>query len=972
MCDLKKRIFKKSNKIETAIKSAIIAFVFVATNIQSFSYDVVKVNAVENAERSIFFVEQNSYSDYYDLHIDDKRPSKEILINGADYKTAINGDFTKGDLDGKEDVLIWNSSEGKVTYNINVPETGVYNMELSYYPIESNTTSIELALIIDGEIPYGTASRISLNKSWINEKEIITNARGNQVRPSQIQKGRWMTTDLKDIEGLFNDPLCFYLEKGEHTISFDASKAYIGLEYFKFYNKEKLNSYQNVKPSDDEIKSTPSTLIRIEGENAKYKSDSTLYPTSDKSSYLASPSSPGKMMYNTIGALNWKKATQSITWEIDSSAIKKDGWYKIGIKARQDVMRGFYSNRRLYVNDNVLCEEHNQIKFFYDTDWNIISPKDENEEYTYVYLKSGEKNTITLEAIPGEIGDSMRKLNTIVQDINKYYRKILMVTGPTPDKFTDYNVHKAIPELVGDFEKISAELKSIKNNIEELSKSKGSEAAGIERMYVLLDKCIKNPLKIPSYLTQLKDNVAAISSWMRDYKDQPLEIDYIEIASSDMEFSSVKENAFKSLSFGTKAFVASFFEDYSLITESTGSEVIDVWVSLGRDQALAIKELVESDFMVNYDIPISINIVQGGVMEATLAGKGPDIALFLGGEFPVNLAARGLTVDMKQFEGCDDVVKLFHENATVQYEYKDGLYAIPIQQNFPMMFYRKDILSELDFDKTPDTWEELINMLPAFQRNYMTAGLILPPPNIAPSTEAGHTFATLLMQKGLGYYNEEQTKTNFDTIEAVQAFETWTDFYTKYKFEQQYDAFSRFRDGTYPIVIQNYTFYNQLKVAAPEINGLWDFGTIPGTKDENGNINHSVNSGGSGAVIFNKVKNKENAWEFVKWFTSTKVQTEYATTIEGLMGTLGRFDTANTEALSQISWTPRELDKIMAQRKELEEIPVLPSSYAVTRNIMTAFRATVNDKLNPRDTIMWYNRDINAEITRKRKNLGLE
>lgn len=289
-----------------------------------------------------------------------------------------------------------------------------------------------------------------------------------------------------------------------------------------------------------------------------------------------------------------------------------------------------------------------------------------------------------------------------------------------------------------------------------------------------------------------------------------------------------------------------------------------------------------------------------------------------------------------------------------------------------MMFYRKDILAELGFEKIPDTWDELIDMLPAFQRNYMTAGLILPPANIAPSTEAGHTFATLLMQKGIGYYNEEQTKTNFDTIEAVQAFETWTDFYTKYKFEQQYDAFSRFRDGTYPIVIQNYTFYNQLKVASPEINGLWDFAPIPGTKDENGNINRAVNSGGSGAVIFNKVKDKENAWEFVKWFTSTRVQTEYATTIEGLMGTLGRFDTANTEALSQISWTPRELDKIMAQRKELEEIPVLPSSYAVTRNIMTAFRATVNDKLNPRDTIMWYNRDINAEITRKRKNLGLE
>ena len=51
------------------------------------------------------------------------------------------------------------------------------------------------------------------------------------------------------------------------------------------------------------------------------------------------------------------------------------------------------------------------------------------------------------------------------------------------------------------------------------------------------------------------------------------------------------------------------------------------------------------------------------------------------------------------------------------------------------------------------------------------------------------------------------------------------------------------------------------------------------------------------------------------------------------------------------------------------EIPVIPSSYAVTRNIMNAFRETVNEGENPRDTLIWYNRDINAEIERKRKNL---
>ncbi len=953
------------------------ALIFGAVNIAS---SCLLVSAQETVQESQdyqtddFYIEVNPYSEYYDRYITESRPSKEIVVNGVDYVRAENGDFSKGSYGNKDDeiksdVLIWDSAEGSITYKVYVPQTGIYNMNMSYCPIKSHTTSIEFSVMIDGEVPYDTASRISLNKVWVNEREIIENSRGNQLRPSQVQYSKWINTDIKDVDGLFNDPLYFYLEQGQHEITFEASKAYIAIEYFKFYNPKEALGYEEIKPDDSMIKNTPSTLIRIEGENAVYKSDSTLYPTSEKSSYLASPARPGKMVYNTIGDDNWKKALQSITWVIPSEQIQSDGWYKLGIKARQQDMRGFYSNRRIYIDDEVLCKELDQVKFYYDTDWNVVTPEDSQGEPIYVYLTAGEDHTVTMEVIPGEIGQSMRELEIIVRDINEYYRKILMVTGPSPDKYTDYNVDRVIPELVDDFTAISSELKEIKKNIEDLADSKGSEAAGIERMYVILDKCIKSPKKIPKYLTQLKDNVSAISSWMRDYKDQPLEVDYIEIASYDREFSDTDEKLLKSLVFDAKSFITSFFEDYSMISEETGDEVLNVWINLGRDQALAIKELVESDFIPKYGISVNLNLVQGGVTEAALAGKGPDIALFLGGEYPVNLAARGLLADMKQFEGIEEVCANYHENATVMYEYEDGLYAIPLSQTFPMMFYRKDILSEIGISEIPQTWTELIDMLPAFQRNYMTAGLVLPPANIAPSTEIGHTFALLMLQNGLNYYNDEMTKTTFDDVKAVQAFEMWTDFYTKYKFEQTYDAFSRFRDGTYPIVIQNYTFYNQLKAAAPEISGLWDFAPVPGTELEDGTISHAANSSGSGAVIFNQVENKEDAWTFVKWFTSTEIQTEYGIAVEGLLGTMGRYDAANVNTLEQLSWTPKELKKLLSQWEELEEIPIIPASYAVTRNIMTAFRTTVNEHENPRDTIMWYNRDINAEIKRKRENL---
>lgn len=930
----------------------------------------------EDAGSEFVWSRENTYSDYSDMYSGIQFCTGETVVRGTDFTDASGGDFSEGSFGNeedcvKDDVLIWNSSAGTVTWKVDIPETALYNIALSYCPVVSNSTVTDLSLRIDGKTPFDAASRILLNKVWVNEHEITVNSAGNQIRPSQIQCSRWIKADLNDSDGLFNDPLAFYLEKGTHEITLEASRAYIAIEWLKFYHRQIPSGYSAGAPSQAGLDATPSTLIRIEGEDAAWKSDSTLYPTYDNSSYLASPSDPGRIVYNTIGDSNWKKAFQTVTWKIPASEISADGWYRLGIKARQRYMRGFNSARRIYIDGEVPCSEFENVRFMYSDRWQNVVPGTDDGEDIYVFLTAGTEHTITMEAVPGDIGEALRRLEPKVTELNEYYRRILMITGPSPDKYTDYNVDRVIPGLTGDFRRLSSELKDIKKYIEDMTGFSGSEAAGIERMYVVLDKCTEKPSRIPSYLSQLKDNIAAVSSWMRDYRDQPLEVDYIELASADREFSSVKEKLIPSVVFGFKAFAASFTRDYSVVSGTSDENALDVWVNLGRDQALAVKELTESDFIPKYGIPVNISIVQGGVVEAALAGKGPDIALFLGGEFPVNLAARGLLDELGSREGFDELRQNWHSEAVTQYTYNGGIYGVPLSQSFPVMFYRKDILTEAGIDRLPETWDDLVEMMPALQRNHLYAGLVLPPSNIAPSTEPGHTFALLMLQNGLNYYNSSMTATSFDSVNAVQAFEKWTDFYTDYRFEQVYDPFSRFRDGTYPIVIQNYTFYNQLKSAAPELNGLWDFTVVPGTRQADGTVSHAANSAGSGAVVFSSAENRDDAWQFLRWFSSTEIQTEYGTLVEGLLGTMGRFDAANTETLAQLSWSPDELHRLEKQRNELKEIPVIPASYAVTRNIMTAFRETVNEHRNPRDTIMWYNRDINTEIARKRDSLGL-
>lgn len=923
-------------------------------------------------------IRQTSYTSYVKKYTDAARPDKTVEVLGKDYDPAsvTDAQITVTTVDGENDVMQWANQEGSVSWTVNIPETGVYNIKMIYEALESNTNDVEFSLLIDGESPYATASRITLSKRWINESEIKQDSRQNDIRPGQISTPCWQETPLEDIDGLFNEPLEFYMEAGEHTITFESEKAEFAVKSFTFYQYEAPAAY--TAPSDSDLTQAQGQKITLEGETAAYKSSRTLYPTADKSSYLTSSangSSPTKTRYNTIGSGSWTQSTQTVTWEFN---VDKAGYYKIGIRGRQDQMRGMYSNRRLYVNGEVPCLEANQIKFYYDTDWSITTPKSENGDDLYFYLQAG-TNTISLEAVPGEIGEIMGNLDELVYNINSYYRQIRQITGPDPDEYNNYMIDTAIPSIVPDFKEYAKTLRDKKAEIEKLSGSGGTEAETLEKMAIVLDKCIKKPDLIPEMMSQIKDNITSVSSFVNQYREQPLEVDMIEVATSDQDFTSCDKSFFGSLGFGFKGFIGSFFEDYNALSDEDES-AMECWVMLGRDNAEALQQLISSEYNPTAKTKINLKLVQGGIVEATFAGKGPDLALFMGGDFPIQLAARGVLTDLTTFSDFDEVKTRFADDATVLYQYNGGTYGLPCDQTFPMLFYRSDILSEYGIDPATDlnTWDGLLNCLPTLQRNYLEVGLILPvmtstggTTQVSAITEPGNTFAMLLLQQGLNYYNEEQTKTTFDTQEAVNAFDTWTKFYTTYSFQQTYDAFTRFRTGDMPVVIQNYTFYNQLSVAAPEIKGCWGFQPVPGTVQEDGTINHAANSNGSGAIIFTKAADQEGAWDFIKWFTSTDAQVKYGNNIESILGTMGRYATANEEALQQLSWTTSEVNLLLDQLNSQVEIPIIPASYGVTRNVMNAFRAVVNDYDNARDTLFWYNKDINDEITRKLEDLGL-
>lgn len=290
-----------------------------------------------------------------------------------------------------------------------------------------------------------------------------------------------------------------------------------------------------------------------------------------------------------------------------------------------------------------------------------------------------------------------------------------------------------------------------------------------------------------------------------------------------------------------------------------------------------------------------------------------------------------------------------------------------------MMFIRTDILAELGIEP-PQTWDELYKLIPVLQEHGMEVGL--PQPTTvqsgSDSTALNQMFTTLLLQNDVPIYDADNRLCVLDKLDAVNCFVEWSEFYTKYNFTKSYSNINRFRTGTMPIVLADYTFYNGLVVAAPEIAGAWDMIPIPGILQDDGTIARDTSSSGSACMIFANTDQADASWEFLKWWTSTETQVLYGRELETIQGASARWPTANLSAMEQLGWTSAATKALQEQWSYVHGIPEVPGGYYVGRTVSNAIKSSINMGENAREMILDAVEDINEEILSKRKEFGLE
>lgn len=908
-----------------------------------------------------------SYAEYRTKHAGVQRGTKTVDVNLASY----DKDTTTATVEMRSNVtddygttqskVIYIGDSGKVTWPVDIPETGMYAVELIYASESEKTNSIERMFYINEKVPFAEARYILMSKHWVHlyaeDGRFAFDANGNELRPSTVVKKKWRTVSLIDSNGYYAEPFEFYFEKGKNTISLEAVREDVLLAGIRIYPYTDLPTYEEKLAEYSQKGYTEGTdKIHLAAETPSAVSEYTIYPIYDRTSAITEPQHATKIYRNTIGSEKWTTTGQWIEWEFD---IENAGLYTIDLRFKQSELSGMYTSRRLTIDGETPFAECNYLRFDYDTDWQLAPVGDGSDNVFQFYLEPGH-HVLHLEVTLGAMGDIVRRVAASVNSINQSYLDIMKLTGASPDKYRDYGFSRVMPDTIENMILESINLYEIIDYLESMNGVRSQYSATLSQVARLLEKMGTDEDEIARNLKQLKDFVGTMGTWVTNVSSQPLELDYILVQGASEPLPKANANFFQNVAHEVKMFFGSFFTDYNSLGGAAGAEEMEevtAWVVTGRDQAQIMRNLIDDRFTPNTNVSVNLKLVAGGtLLPSVLAGIGPDVAL--DGADPIQYAIRGAVLPLNDFDTFDEVCSRFTEAAMIPLTLYGKTYGLPETQSFLMMFYRKDILADLGLE-VPKTWDDLMAMIPVLQFNNMEVGL----PN---------NYQIFLYQMGGDLWTDDGMRINLDSNTALEAFEDMCNMFTQYSLPYTYSFANRFKTGEMPIGIVDYTQYNQMILFATEIAGLWDMVPIPGIQDEEGNINNVCVAGVGSIVMMDGCRNLDASWKFMDWWVGHDFQVDYSNELVAIMGPAAKNATANRQALEELPWSSSEYQNLSRQMNNLTAITAYPGSYIIGRYTNFAFLSAYNDLADPVDSLLNYINAINKEITRKRKEFNYE
>lgn len=290
-----------------------------------------------------------------------------------------------------------------------------------------------------------------------------------------------------------------------------------------------------------------------------------------------------------------------------------------------------------------------------------------------------------------------------------------------------------------------------------------------------------------------------------------------------------------------------------------------------------IKELWAKDHP-NIKLDAEFLVDNGMSDKYTLAlqnGTAPDV-LACALDWTTTFGNAGLLAPLDDYIKKDNVdVSKYVKGAINASTVGGKLYALPFRSETYTLFYNKDILSAAGYNKAPETWDDVKAVAKACTKGDVAGYGVV-------GTNYGNysfQYITMLRSSGGEILNADNTKSALGSDVALKTAQLYKDL-------SAYAPNSKMENDN----VANRTLFASGKLAM-YLSGVYD---VPEIKKANPNLNfacamvptqngaeRSSILGGWSVAVANSSKNKDAAWEFVKFLTSPDVAAVYTNTFTG-------------------------------------------------------------------------------------------
>lgn len=850
----------------------------------------------------------------------------------------------------------------QVQIELNGLTTGLYQVFLTYQAKSENYLPIVLSLTVDGDSPYTESTQASLDTYWVEADDTVRQDRyGNDVAVMKATYDQSVRKPLKDPNRQYAEGLLVYLTPSVSTLELTKVSGDLKLYSIELVSLTTPESYETYKQG-----ATLSSLNtkRFEAEDVLLMNHSSITRGISKDIGVL-PFSISKLKLNVLGTDNYQEPGDAVTWVVD---IEEPGYYQLSFKVKQSRQKTT-SYRSLYINGELPFEEAKHLPFTFSRSWQNVTLSDSEGTPYLFYLNPGDEISLMVDSTL--FIEVARKMRQISDEMTQFGLEVTKLTRNNVDKNIDWDMEAYFPDVKIRLENWRSGLTEAITVLDTLYGFKGDSktVSDLKAARSKLTTLLKDVDEIPRRLTLLSTGsssaVTLISGQIDVVLQQPLILDAYFIH-GNTNLPKPNAGVFQSMSIGIQRFFASFINpSYS---EGVESDEIEVWVNRSRQYVDLIQRITDGVFTEQTGIKVKVSIMNddGKLLLANSANKQPDVALGVSAWIPNDYGMRGMLVDLSKMPDFEDTLKVYNPEQVVPMVYDNQLFGLPETENFYVLVYRKDILDQLELS-VPNTWEDVLDMLPVLERYGMS--FYVPLSNNS-ALKSFDTTAPFIFQYGGKLYAEDGLTAAIDDENTIEAMTFMADLYREYSLSYQVPSFfNSFRYGKIPVGIADFGMYLQLLNAASEIKGLWDIALVPGVERE-GAIHRDMPGAQQASILFKKSEKQDDAWAFMQWWHSTETQVLFSNTLINTLGTRYLWNTANLEAFEQLNWNKAHQAIILEQWTHLREVPKIPGSYMVERELSNTLNSVVFYDANLRSTLTDSILKMNKEISRKMLEFG--